>query len=239
MLVAAGNTLLGVSDQTSLPVVSPLVGKAGETVANIGTDLGENGLGGTPVVGGLLQNTVNTADGAVGALAGVTVVDLPILTGPTGSTPAIGVSALSSGGTPGSVLDVNALPSGAQQLANVSLGGTQVLGQAGTPGAVNSNLNPGTGSSNPLGGSGPVGGALSGVTNAAGGVVSGLTAGAAGGGTSGSNPLSGLTGGAAGGAVGGITGGITTPGGSAGGSAGGGAGGGIGGFVGSILGGLH
>jgi hypothetical protein len=247
VLVAAGNTLLGVADQTNLPVVSGAVGQVGQTVAGLGQNLGENGVGGIPIAGGVLAGAVGTADSTVGGLANVTVGDLPVLTGPSGSTPLVGVNALSSNPTSGTLATVNALPAGgASQLANVSLGGTQVLGQAGQTGAVNASLNlsPGSSLPNPLGGAGPVGGVVSGAAGAAGGLVGGLTAGGAGsgatggltsivggvtGGTTGgaTSGLTGLVGGITGGAGGSIGGGVTTSGGSAG-----------GGLVGGLVGGL-
>lgn len=95
----------------------------------MGNAVASNGVAGLPIIGGTVSNVVQGIDTHTNSFSQVQVVGLPGVGATTpGGNQAIGVSALSRTASTGSVATVGALNHGAQQVANVSIGGTQVLG---------------------------------------------------------------------------------------------------------------
>ena len=189
-LHVGGNVVLGLGGRTNLPL-----GHVGAQIDGAGHALQDNGLAGLPLIGGALANKVEGLDGHLNGLAQVQLINQPVLGATTpGGNQAIGVSALSQTPSTGQVATIGLLNQGSsQQPLNVSLGGTQILGQPG-PAAVNVGvLNGGSQIPSPLGaitapltggGQTPVGGVLGAVTapvtnggaqTPVGGVLNGVT----------------------------------------------------------------
>lgn len=150
-----GGTLTRATDDVT-NVAGGVLHVVGNTVLGVGDALDEKGIGGVPVVGSTASNIVEGADTHLNGVAQVQVVNAPIIGADApGGNQAIGVSALSQTPSTGTVATVGVLNQGSQQqVANVSLGGAQVLGTSG-PAAVNVGLlngvAPPSGSANPLG----------------------------------------------------------------------------------------
>ncbi len=176
LIAASGNVLLGLSDKTNLS----LIGALGATTQALGENLADDGLAATPILGGALSGLVATGDSALGQTAALNVAGLPALHGPSGATPAVSVSALAPN---------------ADQLASVSIGGAQVLGQSGAA-AIGVHVAPQAGGGL-LGGATQGAGALTGVTQTIGGVLNQTQ----------TSPIGGPVGGPVGGLVGGLLGG--------------------------------
>ncbi len=164
-LHVAGNVVLGVGEH-----VGPL-GHVGETIDGVGHNLKDNGVGGLPVVGGPLANTVEGVDNHLNGVAQVEIVNLPVAgaTTPSGDS-AIAISALSQNPATGTVATVGVLNQGSQQQPlNVSVGNTQVLG---TPGPAAVNVGVLNGAATPTGATpNPLAPVVGGVTNVIKGVV--------------------------------------------------------------------
>lgn len=142
-----GNVVLGLGERTNPPL-----DQLGHRVDSLGHALKDDGLAALPVLGGALATTIDGADGRLNGLAQMALANQPLL-GATqsGASQAIGVSALSSTPSTGSIVTVGALNQGAQQALNVGVGGTQILGQAGSAAVNVGLLNNTTSGSNPLG----------------------------------------------------------------------------------------
>lgn len=162
----------------------------GPLLTNTGRQLGQDGLGGLPVVGDTVDAVIHSADAGLNGAAKVTLANHTVIgSGAANSTPLAGVSALSSATTPGQVATVGVLNgSGATQLASLNVGGTQLLGSSGSPALVGAGvLAPTqsvgtvatvgvlTGSSGPLAAVTPL---VTSTTTTVGGLVTGLTGGA-------------------------------------------------------------
>ncbi|HVK80123.1 MAG TPA: hypothetical protein VM915_05870 [Verrucomicrobiae bacterium] len=192
VLHVGGNVVLGIAENTNLP----LVGGVGEHLNNLGDTL-QDGVGGLPVVGGTLDNTIQTLDGTLNPIAAVEVAGIPALgASPQPSNQLIGASLLSENPRSGSLATVALLPQeGGAVPVTVALGDTTLIG------------------------GGANGGPLGGVTGIVGGLTGGLPSGDLGGGE-GNLSLEGALGGvleiaptAPGSAPGGIVGGVLSIGG--------------------------
>lgn len=126
LLHVGGNIVLGVADQTNLPL-----DHLGATVVALGDHVSE-GPEGIPLVGGVLDKTVTGADTHLAGVAQVSVVGMEAQ---QSTNAALGVS-LGGPSVSGSIASTTLLGPGATQLADVSLGGAQVLGNEGQPAAV-------------------------------------------------------------------------------------------------------
>lgn len=181
-VIAAGNAVL-----TGGAALGPLL-------TSTGRQLGQDGLGGLPVVGDTVDAVVHSADAGLNGAAKVTLANHTVIgSGAANSTQLAGVSALSNATTPGQVVTVGVLNgSGATQLASVNVGGTQLLGSSGSPALVGAGVLAPTQSAGTVatvgvlpGASGPLAAVtplVTSTTSTVGGLVTGLTGGASTGG---------------------------------------------------------
>lgn len=126
VLHVGGNIVLGVADQTNLPL-----DHVGNTVVALGDHVSE-GPGGVPLIGGALDKTITGADTHLASVAQISVVGMEAQ---QNTTAALGVS-LGGPSASGTLASTTLLGPSATQLANVSLGGAQVLGNEGQAAAV-------------------------------------------------------------------------------------------------------
>ncbi|MBU1376676.1 MAG: hypothetical protein KKA30_11950 [Alphaproteobacteria bacterium] len=184
---AVGDLTGGLIAVTGNAVLSGATG-LGPILTGTGRDLTRDGLGGLPLVGGAVESTVRAVDSGLNPVAKLTLVNQTVVgSGTAGSPQLVGVSALSNANTPGQAATVGLLNGGtATQVANLSLGGAQLLGSgSGTALVGASVLSPtqATGTAAtlgvPSGATSPIGG-LTPVVASATSLVGGLTGGASG-----------------------------------------------------------
>ncbi|MET0182192.1 MAG: hypothetical protein ABW199_04825 [Caulobacterales bacterium] len=173
VLHVAGNVVLGVSEQTNLPLDG-----VGHAVNDLGDKLETDGVDAVPLVGDKLDYTIRSADNNLNGVARVEVAGIPVAgsNAQPSSNQLIGVSAGSENPPSGTLATVGVLSKNGDGPVTLALGETQILGAGGTTG----------GASGSLGGvTGVVGSVTGALTTPLGGAAGGAGAGSAGGGTGG------------------------------------------------------